>query len=151
MDAKTELEALGFQRVGAISPTDSGSRCRADLQTDVMGFIVYAHVVGNHITKFGITTPTLRARVGQNVSTINAVLALADGRAVRDARWHHRPFDAFKRLAPEVIRANQEIELWAIQCDSRESMMAKEAELNTKYRPEWTKEGKDRGEWIKRG
>jgi hypothetical protein len=43
------------------------------------------------------------------------VIALSEGRAERDAAWHHRPFDTFKRFAPEVIKANQEIEVWAIQ------------------------------------
>ncbi len=142
MDTRKELEGLGFRRVGCIRPDPDRSCCRAEIDADATGFVVYAHVVGSEIKKFGITTPRLSARVGQNVSTINAVIALQDGRAVRDAGWHHRPFDSFKRLAPEVIRAGLEIELWAQVCESLGSMMQKEAELNDKYRPEWTKEAK---------
>lgn len=68
----------------------------------------------------------------QNVSTINGVIRLADGQGVRDAGWHHRPFDAFKRLAPDVIRAQQEIEIWAIVSTASEYKNL-ERELNAKY------------------
>jgi hypothetical protein len=150
MDAKKELEDLGFIRVGTIRPTNLGDSCSAEFEREVTGSVVYAHVVGNVIRKFGITTSPLRARVQQNVSTINGVIALKEGRPVRDAGWHHRSFDSFKRLAPEVIMRNEEIELWAQECASAESMRARETELNSRYRPEWTKEGNSRA-GLRRG
>jgi hypothetical protein len=91
---------------------------------DATGFVVYAQVVKDVVKKFGITSPTLSARAGQNVSTINKVLALLDGRIPRTARWHHRRFDVFKQRAPLVIRAGEEIELWARVCASRGEMLA---------------------------
>jgi hypothetical protein len=146
IDARSELTTLGFARVGAIRPDDQGHRCALDLPRDVTGFVIYSFVVGTIIKKFGLTAPrhaTLRARMTQNVSTINGVIALTRG-AVRDAGWHHRPFDAFKRLAPIVIQGKQAIDVWAQVYPSRELMMSTEQTLNDRYQPEWTKEGKGR-------
>ena len=50
--------------------------------------------------------------------------------------------DPFKQRAPATILANHEIELWAKEFPSFEAMTAKETELNNKYQPEWTKEGR---------
>jgi hypothetical protein len=47
---------------------------------------------------------------------------------------------AAAHLAPDVIRSNKDIELWALECASVELMLEKESELNTAYKPEWTKE-----------
>ncbi len=132
MDVRQQLAALGFSLAGTIYPEDAGRRCRAHFERAVEGFIVYAHVVGNQVKKFGTTRPRLKARVHQNVSTINQVILLAEGRAHSNARWHHRPFDAFKRLAPEVIRANQSIEVWAIQSTAL-TYKALERDLNARY------------------
>lgn len=93
---------------------------------------MYAHVVGEVVKKFGTTSPSLRSRVAQNASTINEVIALLEGRATRVARWHRRPFDAFKRLAPEAIRVGQTIEVWAMQSADIE-YKALERRLNAKY------------------
>jgi hypothetical protein len=138
--AQELLEREGFKRAGRIKPLDEGARCQQDIQWNASGFVVYAHVVGDQIKKFGITTPKLSARVGQNVSTLNKVIALLDGRIERTARWHSRPFDPFKRLAPPVIQSGQEIELWARECVSREEMEDLETRLNYEHRPDWTKE-----------
>jgi hypothetical protein len=146
IDAQAELTTLGFKWVGAIRPDDEGHRCALDLPRDVTGFVIYSFVVGTIIKKFGVTAPahpTLRARMTQNVSTINGVIAMTRG-TVRDAGWHHRPFDAFKRLAPIVIQAKQVIDLWAQVYPSREMMLKTEQTLNDHYQPEWTKEGKGR-------
>jgi hypothetical protein len=51
--------------------------------------------------------------------------------------------DPFKQHAPAAILANQEIELWAREF-TIDTFEAKEAELNSRYRPEWTKEGRRR-------
>lgn len=125
------LSGLGFVHAGAMRPIDGGQRCGVNIQ-DVRGFVIYAHVVGDQIKKFGITTPSLRSRVAQNVSTINQVIALAEGRAASDARWHHRPFDAFKRLAPLIIRGNQAIDVWALQSTDAEYRVI-ERELNARF------------------
>ena len=132
MDVRQELATLGFVLAGSIRPESDGRRCLAQFERDVEGFVVYAHVVADQIKKFGTTRASLKDRVRQNVSTLNQMILLAEGRAPRDARWHHRPFDAFKRLAPEVIKANQCIEVWAIQSDVGR-YWSLERELNAKY------------------
>ena len=60
------------------------------------------------------------------------MILLLEGRAPRDAAWHHRPLDAFKRLAPEVIKANQSIEVWAVE-STEAHFKTLERELNAKY------------------
>ena len=54
---------------------------------------------------------------------------MREGRAARDAAWHHRPFDTSKRFAPEVIRANQPIEFWALESTEAEDKLP-ERDLN---------------------
>jgi hypothetical protein len=140
MDVRQELEGLGFQRAGEMIPFDGGSSCRAIMDRDFTGYIVYAHVVGNQIKKFGTTKAPLRNRVSQNASNISQVIALSEGRAERDAAWHHRPFDTFKRFAPEVIKANQAIEVWAFQSTESEYKVL-ERDLNARFdttRSGWT-------------
>ena len=100
MDVRAALQELGFQRAGVMAPCEGGRSCRAVMERDVTGFVVYAHVVGAQVKKFGITKAPLRSRVSQNASTITQMIALSEGRAARDAAWHHRPFDTFKRFAP---------------------------------------------------
>jgi hypothetical protein len=110
------------------------------MEREFTGFVVYAHVVGDHIKKFGITKLPLRNRVSQNASTITQMIALSEGRAARAAAWHHRPFDAFKRFAPEVIKANQPIEVWAIESTEAEYRLL-ERSLNARFdtmRSGWT-------------
>jgi hypothetical protein len=131
MDVRAQLQTEGLLQAGVLRPAASGG-CEYAVKPDVTGFIVYAHVVGEVVKKFGTTTPSLRSRVAQNASTINQMIVLLEGRAPRDARWHHRPFDAFKRLAPEAIKAGQTIEVWAIQSTEGE-YKALERHLNAKY------------------
>jgi hypothetical protein len=127
---RDELLAAGFRQAGAIRPNRAGG-CDYSSSFDVTGCVVYAHVVGEIVKKFGTTAPSLCARVSQNVSTINQVIVLQEGRA-RDAAWHHWPFDAFKRLAPEVTKAGQTIEVWAIE-SSVADYKTLERYLNAKY------------------
>ena len=132
VDARTALARLGFERAGMLSPLEGGTACKAIMEREITGCVVYAHVVGNEIKKFGITKAPLRQRVGQNASTITQVIALWENRASSDARWHHRPFDSFKLKAPEVIRAGQTIEVWALQ-SSEEAYRLLERELNARF------------------
>jgi len=132
MDASDELKKLGFKHVGAMLPVDGGRACQVVMDRDVIGFVVYAHVVDNQIKKFGTTKAPLRSRVGQNASTISQVIALLEGRVMRDARWHHRQFDAFKRLAPDVIKANRRIDVWALVSNEAQ-YKSLERKLNAKF------------------
>ena len=140
MDVRDELQRIGFQRAGAMVPIEGGRACRAVIDRDFTGFVVYAHVVADRIEKFGTTKAPLRNRVSQNASTITQVIALSEGRAARDAAWHHRPFDTFKRSASEVIKANEAIEVWAILSTEAEYKLL-ERELNARFdtiRNGWT-------------
>jgi hypothetical protein len=76
MDVLQGLTRLGFEEVGAIRPLNGGLTCRPEMDRDVQGFVVYAHVVGDAIKKFGTTRAPLRSRVGQNASTTNQVIAI---------------------------------------------------------------------------
>jgi hypothetical protein len=110
------------------------------MELEFSGFVVYAHVVGDQLKKFGTTKAPLRRRVSQNASTITQVIALAEGKAERDAAWHHRPFDTFKRFAPEVIKANQPIDVWAVESTEAEYKVL-ERNLNARFdtmRNGWT-------------
>src|SRR5262245_30326943 len=140
MHVRKELHNLGFERAGAMVPCDGGRSCRAIIEREFTGFVVYAHVVENQVKKFGTTKSPLRNRVSQNASTIKQVIALLEGRAERDAAWHHRPFDTFKRYAPDVIKANQSIEVWAIQSTEADYKLL-ERQLNARFdtmRNGWT-------------
>lgn len=129
-DLLTELRALGFARHGAIRPL-AGGGCRAELDCNLEGFVVYAHVVGETVKKFGVTR-NLLARVRQNAATINQVIALGEGRARSDARWHHRPFDAFKVQAPAPIKAGHHIDIWA-RTSTEAGCRRLERELNAAF------------------
>ena len=101
---------------------------------------MYSHVVGDQIKKFGTTKAPLRNRVSQNASTITQVIALSEGRAERDTVWHHRPFDTFKLFAPEIIKANQPIEVLAVESAEAEYKRL-ERDLNARFdtmRNGWT-------------
>jgi hypothetical protein len=125
-----ELERLGFRKAGAIRPLGGGRSCMCDVE-DAKGFLVYAHVVGEKVMKCGITTPSLRSRVSQNTGTINQMIALTEGTA-RPAAWHERKLDRFKELAPAVIRAGQEIEIWVLE-SSEDLYRTVEQELNARF------------------
>jgi hypothetical protein len=132
MDVRSELESLGFRRAAVMTPCDGGRSCKAVIEREFAGFVVYAHVVGDQVKKFGTTKAPLRNRVIQNASTITQVIALSEGRAQREAAWHHRAFDTFKRLAPDVIKANQPIEVWAVESTEVHYKLL-ERDLNARY------------------
>jgi hypothetical protein len=46
------------------------------------------------------------------------------------------PLDPFKRLAPAVIEANQDIEVWARE-STASTYQTEKRELNLKYEPDW--------------
>ena len=133
MDISKELQELGFVRAGAIRPDNTGTMCWADIDPDVPGCLVYAQVVDGKPMKFGSTTTTLRDRMRQNASTIRKIIELQDGRCTRDARWHHEPWDAFKKLAPSVIRAGKQIEVWVIRQPTIAGCQLMEQRLNVRY------------------
>jgi hypothetical protein len=128
-----ELERLGFIRAGAIEPENAGQGCRLVLQPDVTGCIVYAHVVVDEVKKFGSTSPSLRARMGQNASTIRTILEFQSGRPVRPTKWHTAKWDKFKLQAPAVIRGGNAIDIWATRLDSMGKCGDLEGELNGRY------------------
>ena len=68
MDVRAELQDLGFERAGAITPCEGGRSCKAVMDRQFTGFVVYAHVVGDQIKKFGVTKVPLRSRVSMKKS-----------------------------------------------------------------------------------
>jgi hypothetical protein len=138
-----ELCADGFQRAGTVFP-DPLKILRVQIDSDLRGFVVYLMVVNHDVKKAGIAgrgKSTFKARMISEFQTVRQVIAgPSPNRA--PARWRARPLDPFKEHAHRAIRVGCEVELWAREYPSIESMFAKEAELNEKYQPEWTKEGK---------
>lgn len=125
MDAEKELVALGFAYAGAIRPTDSGKSCSSEIKREIGGFVVYALVVENQIKKFGKTSTGIKKRIRGHASALDGVMRR--GKATGDP---------FKRLAPEAIRANQEINVWA-RASTPSTYVSEELELNLKYQPAW--------------
>jgi hypothetical protein len=101
-------------------------------------------IVNDEIKKVGTTGRGASSFKKRMVSTFYALRQVItgpiDGRP--PARWRSRPLDPYKEHAPAVVLAGREVELWASECPSFESMSARETELNNKYAPEWTKEGR---------
>ena len=128
MDVRNELQTLGFVRAGEIRPENAGRSCRAHIDHEVEGFVVFALVAEDRIRKFGSTgrkQATLKKRMQGHASALNGVM-------IRERAKD----DPFKRLAPQVIAARQEIEVWAKE--SLASIFEREArELNDKHDPEW--------------
>ena len=130
-----ELLAAGFRRAGTVYP-DVTKKLRVQIDWDVRGFVVYIMVVNQEFEKAGTTGRKNSTFKGRMHSTFSALRRrMITGGSPTD--------DPFKTHAPAVIEANQEIELWAQQF-TIDTFEAKETELNNKYQPEWTKEGKHR-------
>lgn len=140
---ETELEAEGFQRSGTVLP-DGVSVLRVEIDSDVSGPVLYLMRVNGEVKKCGITgtgVSGFRQRMNSTFSALrNVIQGLKPGRVA--AKWRSRRLDPFKEHAAATIVAGQTIELWTLRCPSVEWMMAKEAELNQKFRPRWTKEGR---------
>jgi len=126
MDAQQELRRLGFVPVGAIRSVNHGTSCETHFTREIPGYVVYALVVGHDIKKFGQTRTGIKRRIGGHASALRGIMEDPDG----------HPLDPFKRLAPRVIEANQEIEVWARE-STASSYAAEELELNLRYEPEW--------------
>lgn len=135
-----ELEADGFRRAGTVFP-DADRKVRVEVDWDVTGFVVYIMVVDGDFKKAGTTGRRASRFKGRMHSTFSAL---------RQVMMSDPPYlgDPFKQRAPFTIIANREVELWARQYPSFESMIAKETELNNKYQPEWTKEGRHRAKEV---
>jgi hypothetical protein len=138
-----ELRAAGFKRAGTVYP-DPRRMVRVDITEDVPGCVAYLMRVKGEVKKVGITgtgASGFRQRMNSTFSALRTVMTgPRPGRP--PARWRSRKFDPFKEHAPATIRAGHEIELWALRCRSVDSTKAKETELNQKFRPKWTKEGR---------
>jgi hypothetical protein len=131
-----ELHADGFWRAGTVYP-DAAETLRVEIDRDVHGFVVYVMVVKQEVVKAGKTETLLSIRMRSTFNALkNKMNAYAD-----HPRYQEK---TFKEHAQATIRAGQQVELWARHFPSRELMMAKEAELNNKYRGIWTKEGQHR-------
>lgn len=138
-----ELDALGFQHTGTVYP-DAAKALRVQIDRDVPGFVVYLMVVNDEVKKAGTTgrnNSTFKGRMNSTFSALRNVLTGPSGDG-SPAGWRSRPLDPFKQNAPATILAGYKTELWALEFPSFEAMMAKETELNNKYRGEWTNEGK---------
>lgn len=140
---REELLGAGFRRAGSVLP-DSSSTVRVLIDRDVHGFVVYMMVVSHEVKKVGTTGrngSSFKKRMFSTFAALRQVITgPVPGRPA--ARWRSRPLDPFKTHAPAIFAAGLEVELWVSECPSLELMMAKETELNTKYTPEWTKEGR---------
>jgi hypothetical protein len=127
-----ELRALGFHRAGTVYP--EGGQCRVEIDWDLDGFAIYAMVVGNEIKKFGTTGRKNSRLKSRMISTFSAL---------RQTIKKGPPYlgDPFKTHGPAPILENKKIELWA-KPSTEASLEVEESELNNRYRPEWTKEGR---------
>jgi len=131
--SREELQEAGFRRAGTVYP-DATKKVRVKIDWDVRGFVVYIMVVNHEFKKAG-TTGRNNSRFKERMhSTFSALRRVIIGGP---------PYlgDPFKQHAPAAILANQETELWA-QEFTIDTFEAKETELNNKYQPEWTKEGR---------
>jgi hypothetical protein len=129
MDVRQELQGLGFIHAGAIRPVDSGTNCEAVFAPEFPArarHVVFALVADDQIKKFGQTSKGIKARIGGHASALRKIMEDPAGRRL----------DPFKRLAPKVMEANQEIDVWARESTAA-TCAAERRELNLKYRPEW--------------
>ena len=128
-----DLQAVGFWRAGTVYP-DPVATVRVEMNRDAHGFVVYIMVVNGEFMKAGKTETRLRTRM---VSTFNSLKNKMGSRADHP-RYQEK---TFKEHAQATIRANQQVELWAKECPSRQEMMSTETKLNNEYQGLWTKEG----------
>jgi hypothetical protein len=149
MDIREELRNAGFRHIGVMragGPCTDRCRYRRDvghyhahIDSDIERFVVYGLVIGDQIVKFGKAGSkggTLRSRMQNTISSGNQAWLFAEGRPISDAGWQHRKLDKFKQVIPAVIRARQEIEVWA-GAFAESAFEDKERELNRRYQPPW--------------
>ena len=147
-DVREELGGHGLRHVGWLRAGPCTRRCRyrhepghyhAYIEPDVERFAVYALIIGEQIMKCGKAgsqSRSLRDRMKGTISSGNEAWLFAEGRPVSEAGWQHRKLDKFKQEIPAVIRAQQEIEVWA-GAFTESTFEAKERELNRTYTPPW--------------
>lgn len=128
-----ELLADGFWRAGTVYP-DASTTLRVQIDRDVHGFVVYVMVVNHEYMKGGHTETPLSTRMRGSFNALKNKMGARAGHP----RYQEK---TFKEHAQATILAKQEIELWAQEFPSQELMIAKEEELNSKYKGLWTKEG----------
>ncbi len=130
-----ELRALGFSRAGTVYP-DGATTCRVQIDQDIPGYAIYAMRVGSELKKFGTTGRKNSGFRGRMQSTFSAL---------RRTILKGPPYqgDPFKTHAPAAILAGLEIELW-VRPSTEVTFEIEESELNNRYRPQWTKEGRFR-------
>lgn len=131
--SREELTAMGFRPAGTVYP-DAATVVRVEVDWDLDGCAVYAMRVDGDVKKFGTTgrrNSRFRARMDSTFS------------ALRQTIRRGAPFtgDPFKRGAPATILANRPVELW-LKPSTQDAFELEETELNNRYRPEWTKEGR---------
>ena len=138
-----ELDRAGFRRAGSVWP-DPAKAVRVQIDWEVHGFVVYMMVVNGEVKKVGTTGRNGSSFKMRMFSTFAALRQVITGpvQGRPPARWRSRSLDPFKTHAPAMFAAGLTVELWVSECPSLDLMMAKETELNNKYAPEWTKEGR---------
>jgi hypothetical protein len=141
---KHGLHHVGWMRAGCCP----GGRCRivhepkhyhAQVPQDIQSNVVYALLINGNVMKFGKAGSkggSLRSRMENTISSGNHAWLFAEGRPISDAGWMRRKLDKFKQMIPDVIRAGQEIEIYAGEFEA-DAFEAKERELNGLYNPPW--------------
>jgi hypothetical protein len=138
-----ELRLAGFRPAGSVV-RDLNRTVRVQFDWEVQGFVLYAMVVNGEIKKFGTTGRKASSFTKRMHSTFQALRQVIEGSRPGKpvARWRTRQLDPFKAHAPKAITAGYQIDLWATECPTAHVMMARETDLNNRYVPEWTKEGR---------
>ncbi|MEI6624063.1 MAG: hypothetical protein WCP28_19395 [Actinomycetes bacterium] len=109
---------LKMEPVGCVEPNGSRTACKA-LVRDVGPCALYCEIVHGNAMKFG-TAGSVINRERLNEGTINNIMAFQDGRYLGRNRKITDPttYDKYKRLAPQVIRSGETIEIWAVSLSS---------------------------------
>jgi hypothetical protein len=143
---EADLRALGYERGGTVRPDPRPLRCknpgaareqweglfRVDITRDLSGFALYVIVADGEFKKAGHTGKggtRFKIRMESSFNCVRPVIA-AGPPYQGDFPWKHR--------VPLALLAGQEVELWVKEAtaDATEA-----AELNRRYRGEWTREG----------
>jgi len=105
-----------------------------EIDQNIMGYAVYAMRVGTELKKFGTTGRKNSGFKGRMQSTFSALR-----RTIQNGPPYQG--DPFKTHAPASILAGQEIEL-SVRPSTEATFEVEESDLNNRYRPQWTKEGR---------
>ncbi len=99
---RDQMAADGFRRAGAIYPVDTEQVCQWKSELEFPGYATYLVVVGDQVMKHGKTKNGVSNRLRGYASALRRIMINPQSRRR----------DPFKRLAPDVIRGRQEIEVW---------------------------------------